>query len=125
MQGAEASGEARLVGWRISEHVGALSSSLQELVTRVVTGAECGADMVCTEEDSSCQGDVGAPLTQVRSFSFMSVINNIDTGDILLTFQTDSIIPGEMSFFRASDLLESCRDIRSLQNLQIMVNSQI
>ena len=42
LQGAQATGNASLVGWRISEHVGALSSSLQETHTQVVAGAECG-----------------------------------------------------------------------------------
>ena len=68
MQGAQAAGDASLVGWRISEHVGALSSSLQETETRVVEEAECGAgaDTVCTGAETKCQGDIGAPLVQVR-----------------------------------------------------------
>ena len=67
MQGAQAAGDASLVGWRISEHVGALSSSLQETETRVVEEAECGAgaDTVCTGAETKCQGDIGAPLVQV------------------------------------------------------------
>ena len=67
MQGAQASGDASLVGWRISEHVGALSSSLQETETQVVAEAECGAgaDRVCTGANTKCQGDIGAPLVQV------------------------------------------------------------
>ena len=54
------------MGWRISEYVGALSSSLQETVTSVVTSCSLlGGDILCTAANTKCQGDIGAPLVQV------------------------------------------------------------
>merc|ERR1711973_248558 len=59
-------GEAKLVGWRISEVIGSLNESLQETVTSVLSSSECGGgtDLLCTAENTRCQGDVGAPLVQ-------------------------------------------------------------
>merc|ERR1711879_1039886 len=71
--GAPASGEAKLVGWRISEYVGALSSSLQETVTSVVEEANCGGDILCTAANTKCQGDIGAPL--VQGFKLIGVMS--------------------------------------------------
>ena len=74
LQGAQATGDASLVGWRISEHVGALSSSLQETQTQVVAGAECG-DSLCTGANTRCQGDFGAPLVQVSHHQARALFN--------------------------------------------------
>ena len=78
LQGAQASGNAILVGWRISEHVGALSSSLQETQTQVVAGAECG-DSLCTGANTRCQGDIGATLVQVSHHQARALFNQFMT----------------------------------------------
>jgi len=63
---SSSTGEAKLVGWRISEVIGSLNESLQETVTSVLSSSECGGgtDLLCTAENTRCQGDVGAPLVQ-------------------------------------------------------------
>jgi len=63
------------VGWRISEYVGALSSSLQETVTSVVEEANCGGDILCTAANTKCQGDIGAPLVQIIPGVLSAVMN--------------------------------------------------
>ena len=67
IQDSSSTGEAKLVGWRISEVIGSLNESLQETVTSVLSSSECGGgtDLLCTGENTRCQGDVGAPLVQV------------------------------------------------------------
>ena len=72
LQGAQAAGDASLVGWRISEHVGALSASLQKTETQVVAGADCG-DSLCSGANTRCQGDIGAPLVQVSHHQAMAM----------------------------------------------------
>merc|ERR1719320_204346 len=66
-QGAEQSGAAVLVGWRISPVVGSLSETLTQADTTVVSDTQCGVSdtLLCTAPDTTgCQGDLGGPLVQ-------------------------------------------------------------
>ena len=60
-------GSVSLVGWRVSAHVGSLSQSLETVETNLVTdcGAAASDDILCTSDNTRCQGDIGAPLVKV------------------------------------------------------------
>lgn len=75
LEDSSSSGEAKLFGWRISEVIGSLSESLQETVTSVLSTSECGEGegILCTAENTRCQGDVGAPL--VQGFKLLGVMS--------------------------------------------------
>lgn len=65
-QDATPTGTAQLVGWRISQHVGYLSETLQEKDLEIMSNCQAGNTVLCTSPDSgdNCQGDEGGPLLQ-------------------------------------------------------------
>ena len=59
--------EVELVGWRISPVVGSLSQTLVTLATSIVPECGAGEGVLCTSEETRCQGDTGAPLLKSQT----------------------------------------------------------
>eukprot|EP00088_Acartia_fossae_P057343 TRINITY_DN668_c0_g1_i13.p1 TRINITY_DN668_c0_g1~~TRINITY_DN668_c0_g1_i13.p1 ORF type:complete len:380 (-),score=72.34 TRINITY_DN668_c0_g1_i13:49-1188(-) len=60
------SGASQLLGWRMSDTVGALNDDLTEVSTSIENISSCPSNQICSKS-AKCKGDFGAPLTKSKT----------------------------------------------------------